>query len=91
MLQRSSLFPLDQRKVNAANRVLALVLVGRLDDAAILARETERLPEAGDEHSQCWAWQVESDGDDHQIGLYLTTPEQYLEDLIRYIAELRTA
>ena len=55
LLQRASLYPLKQKTINAANRSLALYLVGRREDAVTLAKESLALPPP--HHPEpCYAW-----------------------------------
>lgn len=82
VLQRSSLFPMSQRTVNAANRVLALWLVGRRDDALELAAESMNMKPPADEVPTCYGWTLSSND---EITLSSTTPGQYLEGLVTQI------
>lgn len=83
-LQRSSLFPMSQRAVNAANRVLALLLVGREADALGLAHESVRIVQP-DERDPCWTWLVAQDGDLPQLTLEASNPIAYLTNLTEYL------
>jgi hypothetical protein len=84
VLQRSSLFPMAFRAINAANRVLALLLVGREADALTLARESLRVVRAN-ENDNCVTWRVESTGETPQLSLQSTSPHAYLTNLTEFL------
>ncbi|KQV71301.1 hypothetical protein ASC64_04455 [Nocardioides sp. Root122] len=84
VLQRSSLFPMAFRAVNAANRVLALLLVGRESDALTLARESLRVVRPS-ENDHCVTWRVESTGETPQLSLQSSSPHAYLMNLTEFL------
>jgi hypothetical protein len=84
VLQRSSLFPMTQRTINAANRVLALLLVGRAEDALVLARESEQLQRSADEPDTCYAWTIDTDPRELRLQAAVN-PAHYVSSLIDFL------
>ena len=83
-LQRASLFPLQAPIINAANRVLALMLVGRAEDALRLARESERIARTGQDEGTCFCWSIEDSPERLQLQSR-STPHEYLVEQIAYL------
>jgi hypothetical protein len=75
---------MSRQAVNAANRVLALLILGREADALGLARESLRIAQP-DENDTCWAWLVAPDGDTPRLTLESSSPLAYLMNLTEYL------
>lgn len=83
-LQRSSLYSRDFPLIGTANRVLALHLVGRDEDALALAQEAV-LPKG--EEGDMYAWEHEC-GKSLRLAQHVDS-RKYLQDLKQHILEVR--
>ena len=83
ILQRASLYPMKQKTINAANRVLALYLVGRVEDAIRLGEEFLEQP-ADHDDVPCYAW--EQNVETGELVLRpVSSGHEYLQNLVAFL------
>ena len=82
VLQRASLYPMQQRTINAANRVLALQLTDRRDAAQILAKEFLSGADSRTASEICFTWRQDPVTRDLALADEPQQSRPYLEELL---------